>query len=191
MPGYREESGVDPHSTTETFVAAEAAHRQLALGGRAVLPAHRQAAAKRARPRSPSSSRARRTRPFEDATTEELSRTCCSLRIQPDEGVSLAIGAKVPGRACGSAPCTWTSATATASARAPEAYERLLLDAMLGDPTLFTRSDEVGEHLGARGLDHRGWARDRRAFPNYAAGTWGPVGSEELMGHDGREWLRH
>ena len=73
----------------------------------------------------------------------------------------------------------------------PEAYERLLLDAMLGDQTLFTRSDEVDEQWSLVDSIVAGWARDRPAFPNYAAGTWGPAGSEELMGHDSREWLRH
>jgi glucose-6-phosphate 1-dehydrogenase len=62
---------------------------------------------------------------------------------------------------------------------------------MLGDQTLFTRSDEVEEQWSLVDSIIAGWARDRPAFPNYAAGTWGPVGSEELMGHDGREWLRH
>jgi glucose-6-phosphate 1-dehydrogenase len=73
----------------------------------------------------------------------------------------------------------------------PDAYERLILDAMLGDQTLFTRSDEVEEQWSLVDSIVAGWARDRPAFPNYAAGTWGPAGSEDLMSQDGRAWLRH
>ena len=73
----------------------------------------------------------------------------------------------------------------------PEAYERLILDAMLGDQTLFTRSDEVEEQWSLVDSIVAGWARDHPAFPNYASGTWGPAGSEDLMDHDGRDWLRH
>ena len=63
----------------------------------------------------------------------------------------------------------------------PEAYERLILDCMLGDPTLFTRADEV----------EAAWKRERPAFPNYAAGTWGPAAGDELVHRDGRSWRRH
>jgi glucose-6-phosphate 1-dehydrogenase len=73
----------------------------------------------------------------------------------------------------------------------PEAYERLLLDAMLGDQTLFTRSDEVEEQWALVDAIVSAWKRDRPAFPNYAGGTWGPPSAEDLMRRDGREWLRH
>jgi glucose-6-phosphate 1-dehydrogenase len=73
----------------------------------------------------------------------------------------------------------------------PDAYERLLLDAMLGDQTLFTRTDEVEEQWAIVDAMVAAWSRDRPAFPNYAAGTWGPVSAEELIHRDGREWLRH
>jgi glucose-6-phosphate 1-dehydrogenase len=73
----------------------------------------------------------------------------------------------------------------------PDAYERLILDAMLGDQTLFTRSDEVEEQWSLVDAIVAAWARDHPAFPNYAAGTWGPAAAAELMRRDGREWLRH
>ena len=63
----------------------------------------------------------------------------------------------------------------------PEAYERLLLDCLLGDPTLFTRADEVEEQWSLVDAIVAVWKRDRPAFPNYAAGTWGPAASDELM----------
>jgi glucose-6-phosphate 1-dehydrogenase len=73
----------------------------------------------------------------------------------------------------------------------PEAYERLILDAMRGDATLFTRIDEVYEQWALVDAIVAGWARDRPAFPNYAAGTWGPPSAEELLRRDGRSWGRH
>ena len=73
----------------------------------------------------------------------------------------------------------------------PEAYERLILDAMLGDPTLFTRSDEIEEQWALVDAIVAAWQRDRPAFPNYAAGTWGPPSADELVHRDGRSWRRH
>ena len=73
----------------------------------------------------------------------------------------------------------------------PEAYERLILDAMLGDPTLFTRADEIEEQWALVDAIVAAWQRDRPAFPNYAAGTWGPPSADELVHRDGRSWRRH
>ena len=68
----------------------------------------------------------------------------------------------------------------------PEAYERLILDAMLGDATLFTRADEVEEQWALVDAIVAAWQRDRPGFPNYEAGTWGPRGADELIHRDGR-----
>jgi len=73
----------------------------------------------------------------------------------------------------------------------PEAYERLILDCLLGDATLFTRADEVEEQWSLVDSIVALWKRDRPSFPNYAAGTWGPGAANELMRRDGREWRRH
>ena len=73
----------------------------------------------------------------------------------------------------------------------PEAYERLILDAMLGDATLFTRTDEVEEQWKLVDAIVSAWKRDRPSFPNYAAGTWGPPSADELLARDGRSWRRH
>jgi glucose-6-phosphate 1-dehydrogenase len=72
-----------------------------------------------------------------------------------------------------------------------EAYERLILDAMLGDATLFTRADEIEEQWAIVDAITAAWKRDRPSFPNYAAGTWGPPSSDELLHRDGRSWRRH
>src|SRR5919197_1149597 len=73
----------------------------------------------------------------------------------------------------------------------PEAYERLILDTMRGDATLFTRTDEVEEQWALVDAIVAPWARDRPAFPNYAAGSWGPHSADELIQRDGRSWRRH
>jgi glucose-6-phosphate 1-dehydrogenase len=73
----------------------------------------------------------------------------------------------------------------------PEAYERLIVDALLGDATLFTRTDEVEEQWSLVDTIVSAWQRDRPAFPNYEAGTWGPNASDELIQRDGRSWRRH
>jgi glucose-6-phosphate 1-dehydrogenase len=70
----------------------------------------------------------------------------------------------------------------------PEAYERLVLDAMLGDATLFTRADEVEEQWKIVDGIVGGWQRDRPASPNYEAGSWGPRAAADLIGRDGRVW---
>ena len=73
----------------------------------------------------------------------------------------------------------------------PEAYERLILDAMLGDATLFTREDEVEEQWKLVDAILGGWQRDRPSFPNYESGTWGPKAADDLIHRDGRSWRRH
>jgi glucose-6-phosphate 1-dehydrogenase len=114
------------------------------------------------------------------------------VHVQPDEGVSLAIAAKVPGQGMRLRTVNMDFIYGGAfRTELPEAYERLLLDAMLGDQTLFTRSDEVEEQWAIVDAIVAAWKRDRPAFPNYAAGTWGPAAANELMQRDGREWLKH
>ena len=73
----------------------------------------------------------------------------------------------------------------------PEAYERLILDCMLGDGTLFTRADEVEEQWLLVDAIVAAWQRDRPNFPNYPAGTWGPPSSFDLVQRDGRRWRAH
>ena len=130
--------------------------------------------------------------PFEETAAEGLRPNVLLIHVQPDEGVSLAIGAKVPGQGM-------TLQTVhmdflyggTFRTGMPEAYERLILDTMLGDSTLFTRADEVEEQWMLVDAIVAGWERDKPAFPNYAAGSWGPPGSDELLHRDGRSWRRH
>jgi glucose-6-phosphate 1-dehydrogenase len=73
----------------------------------------------------------------------------------------------------------------------PEAYERLILDAMLGDATLFTRSDEVDEQWELVDALVAAWRREKAVFPNYEAGSWGPRSAQELIDRDGRSWRQN
>jgi glucose-6-phosphate 1-dehydrogenase len=129
--------------------------------------------------------------PFEEAASEGLRPNVLVINVQPDEGVSLAIGAKVPGQGMTIRTVhmdfLYGGAFRTGM---PEAYERLILDAMLGDSTLFTRTDEVEEQWLLVDSIVAAWQRDKPAFPNYPAGSWGPPSADELLHRDGRAWRR-
>jgi glucose-6-phosphate 1-dehydrogenase len=130
--------------------------------------------------------------PFEPTSEEGLRPNVLLLHIQPDEGVSLAVGAKVPGQGMAIRTVHMDFLFGGAfRVGLPEAYERLILDCMLGDTTLFMRADEVEEQWALVDAIVATWSRDRPHFPNYAAGTWGPVASDELVHRDGRSWRRH
>jgi glucose-6-phosphate 1-dehydrogenase len=130
--------------------------------------------------------------PFAETAAEELRPNVLLVHVQPDEGVSLAIGAKVPGLGMKIRTVhmdfLYGGAFRTGM---PDAYERLILDAILGDGTLFTRADEVEEQWLLVDAIVAAWQRDRPNFPNYAAGTWGPPSADDLVHRDGRSWRRH
>ncbi|HWG55799.1 MAG TPA: glucose-6-phosphate dehydrogenase, partial [Gaiellaceae bacterium] len=130
--------------------------------------------------------------PFAEIAGDGLRPNVLLIHVQPDEGVSLAIGAKVPGQGMSIRTVHMDFLYGGAFRTGlPEAYERLILDAMLGDATLFTRADEVDEQWALVDTIVAAWRRDRPAFPNYEAGTWGPRAADELMHRDGRSWRRH
>ena len=191
VPGYREEEGVDPQSMTETYVAAKLyvdnwrwadTPFYVRMGKR--LPRRETTIAIQFK-RAPHP-------PFEETAADGLRPNVLLVHIQPDEGVSLAIGAKVPGQGMTIRTVhmdfLYGGAFRTGM---PEAYERLILDCMIGDATLFTRADEIEEQWLLVDAIVAAWQRDRPAFPNYAAGTWGPPSSEELLRRDGRSWRRN
>jgi len=190
VPGYREEEGVAPDSITETYVAAKLFVDNWRW---ADTPFYVRTGKRLPRRETTIGIQFKRAPhpPFEEAATEELRPNLLLVHVQPDEGVSLAIGAKVPGQGMSIRTVNMDFMYGGAfRADLPEAYERLLLDAMLGEQTLFTRSDEVDEQWALVDAIVASWQRDRPAFPNYAAGTWGPSAANDLMNRDGREWLR-
>jgi len=191
VPGYRDEEGVDPQSMTETYVAAKLFVDNWRWADTPIYVRTGKSLARRETTIAIQFQRAPHP-PFEDSATEELQPNLLLVHVQPDEGVSLAVGAKVPGQGMRIRTVHMDFMYGGAfRVELPDAYERLILDAMLGDQTLFTRSDEVEEQWSIVDAIVAGWARDRPAFPNYAAGTWGPAAADELIQRDGREWLRH
>jgi glucose-6-phosphate 1-dehydrogenase len=128
---------------------------------------------------------------FGPDATHELDPNAITLRIQPEEGISLRFGAKVPSSGLRIRSVTMDFQYVTAFlVETPEAYERLLLDCMIGDPTLFTRADEV--EAAWRFIDpiEAAWRDDRPPIAMYAAGTWGPPSADKLLQQDAREWHR-
>ena len=127
--------------------------------------------------------------PFAELAGDGMRPNRLIVHVQPNEGVSLEIGAKVPGQGMSIRTVHMDFLYGGAFRQGlPEAYERLILDALLGDATLFTRTDEVTEQWKLVDAIVAAWQRDRPAFPNHAAGTWGPAAAEQLVRRDGREW---
>ena len=114
-----------------------------------------------------------------------------AIRIQPDEGISLKFDSKVPGPSVRTSPVTMEFRYATSfGAEPPEAYERLLLETMIGDSTLFARRDEVETAWAWLDPLLKTWAADARPPDFYPAGTWGPEAADRLIERDGRRWRR-
>jgi glucose-6-phosphate 1-dehydrogenase len=191
VPAYREEPGVDPSSMTETFVAAKLYVDNWRWADTPIYVRMGKRLARRETTIAIQFKRAPHP-PFEEGAAEGLRPNVLLIHVQPNEGMSLAIGAKVPGLGLTIRTVHMDFLYGAAFREGmPEAYERLILDAMLGDATLFTRADEVEEQWAIVDAIRAPWQRDRPAFPNYAAGTWGPPSSDELLHRDSRSWRRH
>ena len=128
--------------------------------------------------------------PFDDTSTEELGQNALVFRVQPDEGVTMRFGSKVPGSTMEVRDVNMDfSYGHSFTESSPEAYERLILDVLLGEPSLFPKNDEV--ELSWEILDPilKHWATHGRPDP-YPAGTWGPDSAEEMLARTGRHWRR-
>jgi glucose-6-phosphate 1-dehydrogenase len=191
VPGYREEEGVDPQSTTETYLAA----KLLVDNWRwADTPFYLRCGKRLARRETTIAIEFKRAPhpPFEVAEDDGLRPNVLVCHIQPDEGVSLEFAAKVPGQGMTLRTVHMDFLYGGAFRTGiPEAYERLILDCLLGDQTLFTRADEVEEQWALVDAIVATWTRDKPVFPNYAAGTWGPATANEVLTREGRKWRRH
>ena len=128
---------------------------------------------------------------FRDTPVERLSPNRLVLHIQPDEGISLRFGAKIPGPLVRLGSVDMNFAYSDYFNATPSTgYERLLYDAMSGDATLFQRSDMVEASWSVIAPIQDVWkALPPRSFPNYASGAWGPPQADELLARDGRKWL--
>ncbi|WP_156756478.1 glucose-6-phosphate dehydrogenase [Actinokineospora pegani] len=128
--------------------------------------------------------------PFDDTSTEELGQNALVVRVQPDEGVTLRFGSKVPGNTMEVRDVSMDFSYGHAFTEAsPEAYERLILDVLLGEPSLFPVNKEV--ELSWEILDPvlRHWASNGKP-DSYPAGTWGPDSADKMLARDGRHWRR-
>jgi len=191
VTAYREEKGVAADSMTETYIAAKLYVDNWRW---ADTPFYVRMGKRLARRETTIAIQFKRAPhpPFEETSAEGLRPNVLLVHVQPDEGVSLAIGAKVPGQGMSIRTVHMDFLYGgTFRTGMPEAYERLIVDTLLGDGTLFTRADEVEEQWLLVDTIVAAWQRDRPGFPNYAAGTWGPPGADDLLHRDGRSWRRH
>ena len=130
--------------------------------------------------------------PFEELAAEGLRPNVLAHLRAARRGISLAIGVKVPGHGMTIRTVHMDFLYGGAFRTGlPEAYERLILDAMLGDQTLFTRIDEVEEQWSLVDAIVAAWARDRPAFPELPSWNLGAAAADELMQRDGRAWRQH
>lgn len=190
VAGYLQEKGVKPESTTETYIAMKLTLENWRWAGVPFYLRTGKRLPKRATEiaiqfKNPP------TRLFEFDAGEAAAGNMLVLRIQPNEGASLAFQAKVPAsrRRLQEVRMDFRYGTAFASPP-PEAYERLLLDVMLGDPTLFTRTDEVESAWQFVNAILDSWSSGASPAPiPYAAGTWGPEAANSLVDREGG-WRR-
>jgi glucose-6-phosphate 1-dehydrogenase len=190
VPGYRTEPNVNPQSKVETFAAMKIYVDNWRW---ADVPFYLRAG-KRLPKRVTDISIHFRPAPyplFMKMRGMQTRPNILAMRIQPDEGISLRFDSKVPGPSVRLAPVTMEFRYATSfGGEPPEAYERLLLETMLGDSTLFARRDEVETAWGWLDPLLRAWQNDGRGPCPYAAGTWGPPEADALIERDGRTWRR-
>ncbi len=189
VAGYLQEEGISPTSTTETFAAIKLNVENRRWAG---VPFYLRAGKRLGRRVTEVAVVFKRAPhlPFAASSTEELTQNALVVRVQPDEGLTLRFGSKVPGTAMEIRDVNMDFAYGGSFTEAsPEAYERLILDVLLGDPPLFPRHEEVELSWNILDpiLDH--WAR--KGHPEaYASGSWGPASADQMLARDGRGWRR-
>ena len=190
VDGYRQEDEVDPRSETETFVAARFMIDDWRWSG---VPFYVRTG-KRLPKRATEIAIQYRAVPHHlfRHTMAEPDANLLAIRIQPDEGIMLRFGAKVPGLGLDVRSVTMDFTYGSSfNVDSPDAYETLILDGLQGDASLFTRADEVEEAWSLVDPLIDAWANGPVPdFPNYDAGTWGPPEADELMARDDRRWRR-
>src|SRR5262245_26972525 len=187
--GYLEEEGIDPKSKTDTYAAIK-----LAIDSRrwAGVPFYLRTGKRLGRRVTEIAVVFQRAPhlPFSHTDTQELGQNALVIRVQPDEGVTIRFGSKVPGTSMEIRDVTMDFAYGESfTESSPEAYERLLLDVLLGDANLFPRHQEVEESWRILDPIEEYW--DSHGKPEqYTAGTWGPKAADEMLARDGRSWRR-
>ncbi|GAB2514651.1 glucose-6-phosphate dehydrogenase [Paramicrobacterium agarici] len=188
--GFLEEDGMNPESTTETYAAMKLHINTRRWAG---VPFYLRSGKRLGRRVTEIAVVFKRAPQylFAEAQTAELGENALVIRVQPDEGVTIRFGSKVPGAGMQVRDVTMDFGYGHAFTEAsPEAYERLILDVLLGDPPLFPRHQEV--ELSWKILDpvEEFWAAQGGPLEQYEPGTWGPTSADELLARDGRTWRR-
>jgi glucose-6-phosphate 1-dehydrogenase len=189
VPGFLEEEGIDPASRTETYAAIRLGVDTRRWAGVPFFLRTGKRLPRRMTEIALIFQRAPHL-PFTATDTEELGQNALVIRVQPDEGITVRFGSKVPGSAMEVRDVNMDFAYGESfTESSPEAYERLLLDVLIGDPPLFPRQEEV--ELSWMILDpiEEFWAEHTKPDP-YPAGTSGPASADALMSMSGRAWRR-
>jgi len=189
VPGYREEEGVAPDSRTETYAALRLHVSNWRWAG---VPFYLRTG-KRLSKKVTEIAVTLKPVPhlaFQSTGSVGVQANQIILTVQPDEGVSVSLGAKIPGPRMRIRPVNMEFRYGTSFlSQSPEAYERLILDAMRGDATLFTRNDEIEALWGIIDPILTAWHEDTTSeIPQYPSGSAGPVDAEALL--QGRQWRR-
>ena len=188
VPGYREEPGVDAQSKTETFVALRMDLDSWRWAG---VPFYLRTGKRL--PKRITEIAIQFKRPpleiFRRVTPTSVSPNLLIVNVQPDEGISVRFQAKLPGTRMQLAPVMMNFRYGSAfGGGVPEAYETLLLDALIGDATLFARHDFVETSWSLITPVHERWKQEAAPVPIYEAGHWGPPEADSLVAQDGRRW---
>jgi glucose-6-phosphate 1-dehydrogenase len=187
--GFLDEDGMDPDSLTETYAALRLTIENRRWSG---VPFYLRAGKRLGRRVTEIAVVFKRAPQhlFGKGNSTPLGENALVIRVQPDEGVTIRFGSKVPGAGMQVRDVTMDFGYGHAFTEAsPEAYERLILDVLLGDPPLFPRHEEV--ELSWKILDpiEEFWAKQGQP-EQYRPGTWGPISADELLARDGRHWRR-
>ncbi|HVB75926.1 MAG TPA: glucose-6-phosphate dehydrogenase [Ktedonobacteraceae bacterium] len=190
--GYRQEPGVSPISTTETYLALKVFIDSWRWAGVPFFLRTGKHLPKRVTEIAIQFKQAPLMLFKRSEAYGQVEPNVLTLRIQPDEGISLKFGAKVPGTEMQIRSVNMDFFYGSSFFREqPEAYERLLLDCMLGDSTLFTRRDEVEAAWTFIQCILDEWKNEpAETIQTYESGTWGPQASDEFIWRDGRRWRR-
>lgn len=189
VPGYRREEGVKPDSTTETYVALKVFVENWRWAGVPFFIRTGKAMTKRASEIAVQFKEIPQIL-FNANPKIPQAPNVLKLRIQPEEGLSLRVISKVPGTKAHTHPVEMDFQYGDAfDAPSPEAYERLLLDVMTGDASLFMRRDAVEASWAWVNDILEGWStHGHKWLPEYQAGTWGPIEADRLIQADGHHW---
>ncbi len=189
LPGYRQESGVNPQSQTETYAAIQFFVDNWRWAGVPFFLRTGKRLPKRVTEIAIQFAPAPHVVFTDSGGGVEPNRLI--LRVQPEEGISVKFQSKQPGAGMQLRGVSMDFNYGTSfGARSPEAYETLLLDAINGDATLYTRQDMVEASWVAVEPILEVWKNTRFEFPNYAAGTWGPAAADQMLGRRGLRWRR-